>query len=57
MDISYKHCHLGYLISAFDGNELAKMLDLMDRVEGETCSEYSRPKNNCSSSSIDKMHA
>ncbi|KAG0706666.1 hypothetical protein DFH29DRAFT_995792 [Suillus ampliporus] len=44
-------------LAPFDGNELAKMLDLMDRVEGETLVKYFRLKLNVQPGSIDKMHA
>lgn len=44
-------------LAPFDGNELAKMLDLMDRVEGYTCSGCCRFKLNAQTGSIDKMHA
>ncbi|KAG1747701.1 hypothetical protein EDB19DRAFT_1630824 [Suillus lakei] len=44
-------------LAPFDSNELAKMLDLMDRVEGKTYSGYFRHKLNAQPGSIDKMHA
>jgi hypothetical protein len=35
-------------LAPFDSNELARMLDLMDRIEGETGSGYAQPKRKIS---------